>query len=780
MSRRPRSTESPVSLFTFLDVLMCTMGALILLLIGLSIKMRPKASMEDLFSPAPSVSQPAESPVPEAEPSIPALPRYTAEDRERDLAERAARREQRYAELSTAVASIRADRDRVQQQLQERLRIIAKAEQKLSEVRAKAERAGSQSDAAQQARDAAAVAEQRLKGLEEQVVEQIETTRRNLDLENRKQATASNEYALVPYDGTSGTMRRPVYIECTKHGYRFIPENEFVGPEHLDGFSENYNPLLTGTQALLRYWNSRRRESGGQEPEPYVLLIVRPSGSLAYYLARKLLAPIGANFGYELVEEDWKLAVSEPDPQARAALHDAIEITVEARGKVRESMAKAGGNRSGPLALNGNHRAISRGELNEGFEPGGPGAGRSTGRDPGNGGFDTPDGLPPAGPAGRSPAVTGGRSGPARAYADKPGQGLAGGADRPNDGGSGFASEGAPGGGTTGRAPRAVARAGDTTGRSGGGSGMEAFGDPAAGQSSGESSNLPGNTGGTRTVTQRGRMGGARPATLGGHDFDPDAEDSSGQGGGRTRSRGPGKNGIAGDGSEEPPLVPLPDEVAPPRGTTPRTLAANEPRPPGRLRTLEPDGEGSDSGSPEGEPGGTQKGVQGMPSARRSSAKGGGAGAPGGGAVGDDSSGGVPLGSSGGGSAGETPPPGGKKRWGKSHGRAGIGLERKLEIHAKADRLLIGPNDAAIPVGPGEKTEEIMQRVMQGIEQTAHGWGAPPANFYWLPAVKFVVYPGGNGHYERLRGPLEKMGVTSTVQYVAATTSAKSQGGARQ
>lgn len=103
-----------------------------------------------------------------------------------------------------------------------------------------------------------------------------------------------------------------------------------------------------------------------------------------------------------------------------------------------------------------------------------------------------------------------------------------------------------------------------------------------------------------------------------------------------------------------------------------------------------------------------------------------------------------------------------------------------MEIHIKADRLLIGPNDATIPAGRGEKPEELLQSVLGGIEQTAQSWGAPPANFYWLPAVKFVVHPGGSAYYERLRGPLEKWGVRSTLEYAPASSAAGNRGGPRQ
>ena len=134
-----------------------------------------------------------------------------------------------------------------------------------------------------------------------------------------------------------------------------------------------------------------------------------------------------------------------------------------------------------------------------------------------------------------------------------------------------------------------------------------------------------------------------------------------------------------------------------------------------------------------------------------------------------------------GGGGGGEPQRGGRRQWGNGgRGRAGIGLDKPMEIHAKADRLLIGPNDATIPVGRGEKNEELTSQVLAGIERTAQTWGAPPPNYYWIPAVKWVVYPGGSQYYERLRRPLEKWGINSTVEYIVTDSAAQPQGGTRR
>ena len=116
----------------------------------------------------------------------------------------------------------------------------------------------------------------------------------------------------------------------------------------------------------------------------------------------------------------------------------------------------------------------------------------------------------------------------------------------------------------------------------------------------------------------------------------------------------------------------------------------------------------------------------------------------------------------------------GPRLWGRARPKATIGLERKLEIRIMDDRILVGSKDIVIPVGNGETVEEMVHFVVAGIDRAADKWGDPPTSFYWLPTVKFVVYPGGNQYYERLHEPLEKKwGVTSTVEYAPDKSKSK-------
>ncbi|MFN0054150.1 MAG: hypothetical protein ACKV0T_18380 [Planctomycetales bacterium] len=763
MSRRSNKSESAVSLFPFLAVLMCTMGALILLLIAMSNKIRQQAIERELAERQQVQPLPPEPP-PTAVPQEPDL-ESAEEERAGALAAREARRAEREAEWERNLAATRRARDEAQQGTDQQQRQFARAQRKLKELQARRARAAEESDATQQARVAALAAEQNLKATEQQLVSQISATRRNLDLTERKQATAGNQFALIPYDGTSGTVRRPIYIECTDQGYRFLGEDVTLGPRELDGFfdSPGYNPLLSGTQALLRYWNVKHKALGNREPEPYVLLIVRPNGSVAYHLARALLAPVGAHFGYELVDDGVELAKPESDPEARATLQDAIDVTLAAREKLRATRIAGGRGRDARGGL-GNYRNLFQEEQDR----------ISRGKDESPGGA----GLGGDRLAGKSKTGTA----PAVALADRP----------PDGGDSVRGSNGAPGGGTLAAEGDRVKSAIPSQG------GAATPGTPPTGATGRAAAGSPGGTAGGR--------GRARPATMSGApgtEVDEGAPQESvaarrSGGGFESNSQGAG-------GNVEPPFSPLPDEVHAPHGHLPPAPAARDPNAPGRLRTIEPDPDGEAPFAPGGgEASGKHRDdLDRARPLRRDGSKPNGArqtqrpddqGTPG--TEGDSSpwfptdeavdregsksaGSGFPSLSSSGGGNGEPAPPGGKKRWGRSSARAGIGLERRMEIHVRGDLMMIGPNEVAIPLDASTKTEELTQRVMAGIEQTAQSWGAPPANFYWLPAVRFVIFPGGNGYYERLRAPLEKAGVATSVQYQSEETPRKKRGGRR-
>ena len=815
--RRRANTQASISLFPFLAVLLCTMGSLILLMLGMTQKMREQRAAEaaadaesaataqaelasrDEPPPDPEPEAPiAAAPIPEPEPE----PDFEAEERARAAQERRIR-ETWLANLAAA----RSELSRQKSELHRRKKMLKAVDRQLQDVQDRVLQARLKNESAVQARQSLADAEKRLIRQESELAAQIAQTRRNLDIANRKQASAPNEYALVPYDGKSGSVRHPVYVECTDRGFRFLPEGETISPGDLEGFGDAYNPLLTGTSALLRYWKLKQKESG--EPDPYVLLLVRPSGSVTYYEARKRLAPLGANFGYELVEENWKISTPDPDPVAKSILKDAIAITLEARGKVHGTPRMLAGRGSyDPLPPGFIEERRRVGEPRDGSEvaPGGrfaanggrtqsaPGArpyrdaprltldpddvgGNGTGEGAGGGPGGTEPGQGNRSLAGGQPGAPGGGGGrgrPRGAGAIGFGPGSGGGPDAGTDSPSGSTYAGnAPfsGGDTqsTDGEPGLTTPGGRNSGGLGG-TGASGANGPGGGSSAGR-----GSVGSNRRPS---RFGGSRPATLGG-------------------DSGDGDGGGDGTGPDEPPLL-LSDRARGSSGT-------------GGARSGSPNG-GGGGGAGEGESGPDG----GDPSAPGSASPGAGSSDPSGegGATASQSGGSpmVPMVKLNGSQAnrdGRTPREGderpiagagrggsrrrstasdrsqgeirGPRLWGQSRSRASIGLQKDLEVHVFSDRILIGPDDATVLVGHGESNQELLERVAQGIEHAAENWGEPPANFYWLPRARFTVFSGGQQYYERLHGPLqEKLGVSSGVQYAQEAIPGRRPAGVRR
>src|SRR5262249_40653230 len=156
------------------------------------------------------------------------------------------------ADQRAALAGRTAELHKLRQRLKDAKAWVKETGDRLQHARLQSESAG-------KAQRALSDSEAALRDEEAQIARKIAETRRNIDLANRKQAAAPNEYALVPYDGASGTVRRPIYIECNARGYRFVAENQSLGLSEIAGFTPAFNPLLVGTQTLFRYWAQKRR-----------------------------------------------------------------------------------------------------------------------------------------------------------------------------------------------------------------------------------------------------------------------------------------------------------------------------------------------------------------------------------------------------------------------------------------------------------------------------------------------------------------------------------------
>ncbi|MBS0267162.1 MAG: hypothetical protein JSS02_34880 [Planctomycetes bacterium] len=109
----------------------------------------------------------------------------------------------------------------------------------------------------------------------------------------------------------------------------------------------------------------------------------------------------------------------------------------------------------------------------------------------------------------------------------------------------------------------------------------------------------------------------------------------------------------------------------------------------------------------------------------------------------------------------------GPRKWGQVGRKAGIGFEKRIKIYLNDKRIVVDNKKFMMLLDANSSSDDLVNFAASSIDAIADSWGEPPANFYWVPVVQFIVYPKGDANYERLRLNLEqKWGVSSSVEYV--------------
>ncbi len=296
MSRASRHDNSiSGSVFPFLAVLLSTMGVLVVLLVIMASVQLSQAKAKKL----------AEA---------------TAFEQSTNAAEQEARREQ--------LAKLEARRRELEEIQDKEARRLRGEEQRLSQIeenmRRRQERLallrieieelqaldGDSTDDLEQARES-------LKRQQELIAE----TKAELEKLKEQKKQGDNFYAIVPYDGISGTRRKPIYIECLRDSVILRPENiEFTATDFNEAAGAG-GPLPAAIRAAQRYYVDNNLVEGDQ---PYPLVIARPdsSGSFAHVL--NTLSESSPDFGYEIVAAEWSFDFGAADP----ALANEIRLAV--------------------------------------------------------------------------------------------------------------------------------------------------------------------------------------------------------------------------------------------------------------------------------------------------------------------------------------------------------------------------------------------------------------------------------------------------------------------
>ncbi len=307
MRRRGCQNEASVSLFPFLAVLICTMGALIVLLVVV-MQQAGKAVTEAPLPPPQETSRDdqARSDLEQQQQDLEWQAKVLAESREETLR----RLREQQTELSMIEDQTRALKDQLDQLFEESERLDRSNDNgtTITEdvLRTKAE-------------------------LEQQVVQ----AKYELEQLQQRQKQSDHKFALVPYDGPHGTKRRPIYVECLGDSIVIQPEGVRLVPDDFPLPLDGHNILAVVLRAIREYWVNVGLVKTSREPYP--LIIVRPHGEDAFAISRHALQDWDEDFGYELLPEGVELAYPPPDANLREFLERAID---EMRWQQRQRLAQ--------------------------------------------------------------------------------------------------------------------------------------------------------------------------------------------------------------------------------------------------------------------------------------------------------------------------------------------------------------------------------------------------------------------------------------------------------
>lgn len=331
MSRRSaRHNTASLSLFPFLAVLICAIGALILVLVSLSEYARQQAEQASAIQGASAAGE------------------------AHGQAEIIAWRIDQWRATKAATEQQLADRRLELSQVEDHTRRLRDEAAELLRAAEQLQRTASGADQQQSAtRDD-------LSRLQAQIAEA------EVALAHRSERPAvPASYAIVPYQGPSGTRRRPLYIECRAEAIILQPEGIVLRESDFQAGLGPGNPLAAALRAAREHLLRNRSSSLAEPGEPYPLLLVRPAGIGSYYVAQAALKSWGSEFGYELIDDDWKLEFWQPNAELATIEHRVVE---EARERQRSLVLAA------PRRFRPGDRPSFR--VESGLPSGGPGSGR--------------------------------------------------------------------------------------------------------------------------------------------------------------------------------------------------------------------------------------------------------------------------------------------------------------------------------------------------------------------------------------------------------------------
>lgn len=308
-NRVTSNSGNAVSLFPFLAVLLCTMGALLVLLVVLAQRAGEQAVAEAESAPIESASF-------EQEPELPDVDVERVNQLALQLKVLRSVEQKLAIQREQADKRLRAEQDKLTH-LEEHTRRLEHEVAKLA-IAAEQLKAAEENQAVDQQQ-----AERELKRLKALIAE-----KKALVEQLREEPQGERTYAIMPFLGKDGTVVPRIYIECCKRGVIVQPEGTLLDED--DFFDPNWsgNPLLQVVRATQQHLQAAAAATGQPTPPlPLPLMIVRPDGIAQFGLARQALEASEVEYGYEFVGGDQPLTYPVPiDPALANKQHQARMI----------------------------------------------------------------------------------------------------------------------------------------------------------------------------------------------------------------------------------------------------------------------------------------------------------------------------------------------------------------------------------------------------------------------------------------------------------------------
>jgi hypothetical protein len=308
---RSRRHKLQVSTFPFLAVLLCAMGALLLVLLV----MDRRAHAAALDRAEQALRRTIDETTRETESRRAALDAARKEAHDRREQKRAAE----HARLENQIGEVNAEIQAVRDQMAKAAERLLAEQDEESALKQKIDAEHAQAKEEEQALIQVRAAEA-TKAAQSESSRQV-VTRMTADLARLEQALADlkearekekNTYSVVPYNGKRGESRRPLYVECAAGEVIFHPDHLSV--------SDSREPSEVQAEVERRLLRQKQQLPSAQAAAftPYLMLLVRPDGVLSYYHLRESLRGLKIEFGYEFIDKEWVLDFPADDAASAA------------------------------------------------------------------------------------------------------------------------------------------------------------------------------------------------------------------------------------------------------------------------------------------------------------------------------------------------------------------------------------------------------------------------------------------------------------------------------